>query len=376
MAEQDQAVQHADLSLGNEKDGALLLKVWDFAGQRIFQAVLNMFLIRYGIVNLVFNLELLCDLPDENAARVKGALNHLGHWLSTLLMFVPRVPIIIIGTHAGKKASRNFDKQKEISVHLENLFEQLLKRLNVKRNEAENLLFFSVENSDPKDENIPRLRTLIEKTVVEDVVPDPMGRSKNPISYVKFATPLSWTRIADKMQKLVFEEGVLWLKLYPSSAVAVANDTEAGIAEAGAASEKSFLDICRDFGATSDCTDNESVKERIRVILALFHQFGVVWYRPVEEVGANNFLEDVVILKPQWVLEHITYIVRCVLKPTEKQTVCSSTAADPVLHFEFCSLISPRFPISNFNTLCVLPLQRLQTAPLKKGCSSKEAFNR
>jgi hypothetical protein len=325
IAEQDRVVQHSNLSLGDEKDGALLFNVWDFAGQRIFQTVVNMFLIRYGVVNLVVNLELLCDLPDKNEllcdlpAHVKGALVHLEHWLSTLLTFVPGVPVIIIGTHAGKKNARDAPKQKAMSDYLEARFGQLLSQLNVTTNKEEKLLFFPVENSDPDDANIPRLRDLIEKTAVEDIVPDLMGRPEKPeASYVNFETPLSWIRVAEEIRKLALM-GVSCLRLYPEDGVAEAWATPGMDSfendDVEPPAEISFHGICDHCEAIADCTNNESVKERIRVILALFHQFGVVWYMPVEEVGTNKFLQDFAILKPQWVLEHITYIVRCVDLP-------------------------------------------------------------
>ena len=300
--EQDRAVQQADLSLGKGSEESILFNVWDFGGQRIFQTVINMFLIRYGVVNLVFNFQLLVDLPNENTVDVKEAFAHLEHWLSTILTFVPNVPVILVGTHAGKEGLRDTKKHEQISSCLERRFGKWLERLVVVKNEAENLLYFpvelDVENSDPKDSNIRRLQKLIEETAAKDVVQkEGAAIDTGAAPYVNFETPLSWIRVAEQLRQLSLD-GASYLGLSSSDDEADEEDT--------------FVSICEEWGALEGCQNSGDIEKRIRVILALFHQFGVVWYGQLNEGSDNKFLREYVILKPQWVLEHITYIVRLV----------------------------------------------------------------
>ena len=106
---------------------------------------------------------------------------------------------------------------------------------------------------------------------------------------VNHSIPIAWLAVADELRKFCNEEG-------PTVPV---DKTEEG-------GSTSVLQLMRKTeGALDGCADESDRTRRAIAMLRLFHALGVVvYFHDVEG------LKDKVILRPQWVLDCISYIIR------------------------------------------------------------------
>ena len=74
----------------------VVLSLWDYGGQRIFHCLHPLFLSRYGIYFVVFNLVRMALSGDgERVECVKD----LRFWLSSVAVHGRGAPVLIVGTH-------------------------------------------------------------------------------------------------------------------------------------------------------------------------------------------------------------------------------------------------------------------------------------
>ena len=84
--EEDVAKQHDDLDLGDvdeDADRSLMLSVWDFGGQTVFRALLDLFINRCSVFLVCFRLP---DLAEE--ATTEEALDHVLFWMHAIEWYV------------------------------------------------------------------------------------------------------------------------------------------------------------------------------------------------------------------------------------------------------------------------------------------------
>ena len=62
-------------------DRKLVFSVWDFSGQRIFYTLHHLYLTRYGVCVLCFNM---ANLVSDDASKVEAALSDLAFWLGSI----------------------------------------------------------------------------------------------------------------------------------------------------------------------------------------------------------------------------------------------------------------------------------------------------
>ena len=77
----------------------IILTVWDYAGQELFYQMHTLFLTRYGIYLVVFDMEKLLN-------DTKYELNRLKFWLDSIYVHAQGAPFILIGTHKDKLEER------------------------------------------------------------------------------------------------------------------------------------------------------------------------------------------------------------------------------------------------------------------------------
>lgn len=80
----------------------LTLSIFDYGGQSVFNVIHHLFLTRYGVYVLVFNMEWLVS---TNSADHKRCLSYLRFWMNSVLMHTVDVtnrtaPIVFAGTFA------------------------------------------------------------------------------------------------------------------------------------------------------------------------------------------------------------------------------------------------------------------------------------
>ena len=277
--EEESANPLGDFSLNFESGEAeaLAFSVWDYGGQRVFQTVQHLFLSRYGVYVLAFDLTKLRGGSAESAVT-KGSLEYLRFWLQQIGMSALGAPLVLLGTHLD-----TLDGAGRGELGLAAIHEMLLREFSAEpawatlhNNAEQHLCFFPVTNR-AADRNIVRLRALIEELAENDRI-----KADDAQSYVNSSIPLSWLRLVDELKRREREEGESHLSRREVDAVAQACGVYAHL-------------------AISDLTERKILLSKLLVHLTTL---GIVVY--MEEAG----LDDVVILNPQWLLDCIVCVVR------------------------------------------------------------------
>jgi GTPase SAR1 family protein len=79
-----------------------VISLFDYGGQSVFNVIHHLFLTRYGVYALVFNLE---QLASSNVTVREGCLSTLSFWLNSIIMHTydevtgKTAPIFIVGSH-------------------------------------------------------------------------------------------------------------------------------------------------------------------------------------------------------------------------------------------------------------------------------------
>jgi C-terminal of Roc, COR, domain len=180
-------------------------------------------------------------------------LSFIRHWLSTIHMHAPNAPIFLIGTH-GDKVHKHSD--------LQHISEVLRKNFNSCRQLVESdLLFFpmandSTNNVEESKRRVNKLRYVIEKTAQEQ-------------SCMKFRVPVKWLAFVDAVKS---DKNLQHMHIDEVKKIAVRYD----------------ISLVDEFGSVMD----------------FFHEYGLWLYYP------QPGMSDMVVLNKQWVLDHLSCIVR------------------------------------------------------------------
>ena len=83
--------------------------IWDFGGQRVFYSLHHLFLTRYGVYLVVFDLKKHKKKPAES-------FDFLQFWLQSIRLHAKKAPVILVGTHVdllrgGAKEVARIDKE-------------------------------------------------------------------------------------------------------------------------------------------------------------------------------------------------------------------------------------------------------------------------
>lgn len=120
--------------------GNLRLSIWDYGGQKIFQSVQHLLVVRRAVYFVVFDME-------SFRSRREHSFSYLDFWLHTIVIQAQGAPIFLIGTRGDKVANVNVRRQ--ISGALEERYQRLLKGAVEWNGEREKggLFFFPVDNT-------------------------------------------------------------------------------------------------------------------------------------------------------------------------------------------------------------------------------------
>ncbi|EKX40949.1 hypothetical protein GUITHDRAFT_112954 [Guillardia theta CCMP2712] len=84
---------------------SVVFELWDYGGQDVFYALFHLFITRYGMFAVLFNMEEL--MSGDTAVRAE-CLDFIEFWLSTIYLHTSQAssescsPILIVGTHKDK----------------------------------------------------------------------------------------------------------------------------------------------------------------------------------------------------------------------------------------------------------------------------------
>ena len=177
----------------------LILSLFDFGGQSVFNIIHHLFLTSYGVYVVVFNM---VDMLDHK----QKCLTELSFWINSIVMHTRHsegsntAPVFLVGTHKDKVYE--FSKHKFISDEIEKRFRQNIGQ-SVVRND--DLFFFPVNNRISRPSwYLPDwlMRYFISIRQQDDVVKDLMSKIENKVkqsNYVKNPRPLTWLKALDEL---------------------------------------------------------------------------------------------------------------------------------------------------------------------------------
>jgi len=183
------------LSIAKEgEEEAFRFSIWDYAGQEVFYNLHHLYLTRYSVYMVVFNMEWLTSSAPLKAQE--ECLDYLRFWLNSISIHaVDRTdqsisPIFLIGTH--KDVVSDGEKHDLISKLLREKFSgnPAWHKVNFFKCGPKALTFYPVDNTlGSSDPVIGELRNDVQRCVSEE-------------AYVKKLIPFEWMQVMDQMQQL------------------------------------------------------------------------------------------------------------------------------------------------------------------------------
>jgi len=276
---------------------ALTFSCWDFGGQRVFQTLQHLFLSRYGVYVIAFDLVKLCRYTATQPV-IDNSLSYMQFWLRLIEMSALGAPVVLLGTHLdcldealalkGEGMNR-IEALKEIDNLLISRFSHTQKAwrfVEMTRNKAEELVFYPVIN-EGSDYNIIKLRYFIEQLAVDDRVSE-----EDTCSYVDSKIPVTWLRACDALRDLE-KKGVCYVSKMPSSTQQSKEEVEVSVYD--------IAEACDMFAEAPSEMDRKTI---LSAFLHHFNKLGLFLH--IDEPG----LDDVIILDPQWIMDLIVAVIR------------------------------------------------------------------
>jgi hypothetical protein len=199
--ETDSYARH--LGSGILNNSKVLVSIYDFGGQQVFDCIHPLFLTRCGVYVVVFNMEWF-----QISLKKQECLEYLSFWVNSVTMYTrasnSSARLFLVGTHKDKV--NDVDSHQGISAELYDLFSNSLAWYSLHYNWREELCFFPIDNRRGiEDPSIVYLMKSMEETIVSS-------------PYVKQARPLSWFKTLDTVFEM--KQSVLSLSNVYSLAVA------------------------------------------------------------------------------------------------------------------------------------------------------------
>lgn len=251
----------------NGKDD-IAFTIWDYGGQTVFYTLHHLFLTKYGIYLLVFDMrEILCKGKGviEKAEKRAQTRDYLLFWLNSVSMHAPDAPLMIIGTFLDALESKS-----ELETVNRILHRILSDRHKKQIHNNGRLLFFPLNNRRPETDYTELFTSLganfgrnIE--VVRDQI-EVIARSQE---FVNQELSLRWVKTLDTMLE----------------------------------QPDNFLELQRVYELAQGVGLNDSLE--VDKMLAFFHELGMI----VHLTSTSN-LRQIVTVKPQWLIDSLSQIIR------------------------------------------------------------------
>ena len=258
------------LSDSVQSQSKVILSLFDFGGQSVFDIIHHFFLTKYGVYILVFRMDWILS---SDQSLVDRCFSLLSFWMNSITVHTldpsedTVAPIVMVGTR--KDEIHDIIQHQQISILLDKYYSRCKAWVSVLENENEQLCFFPVNNKlGRQDPTVVNMMTTIEKVVEK-------------ANYVIQEKPLNWFRALDKIQSIK--------KPYL------------------------FLDVV--ISLTKECNIDDI--EEIYELLSFLHEMGILMWH--NEIG----LKEVVILDA--IKYFVTPITRIICKHTADPT-------DPTVH--------------------------------------------
>ena len=185
------------LSKSIENGRNLIISVFDYGGQSVFNAIHNIFLTKYGVYTVVFNMELLL----QNDTQKELCLSFIRFWVNSIISHTysasaqSTAPIAFVGTR--KDTIHEASDHAKINQILYNQFSSSVAWSNVVENSEgtsasgrTTFCFFPVNNKlSNQDPSMKHLMACLEKVMDES-------------EYTHKHVPLSWMRVLDEFKRI------------------------------------------------------------------------------------------------------------------------------------------------------------------------------
>ena len=195
------------------RESNLILSLFDFGGQSVFNIIHHLFLTSYGVYVVVFNM---LDILDDN--KREQSLSEMSFWINSIVMHTSDVmtgkmaPVFLVGTHKDYiNDAVNFDR---ISQIIEERFQYNVGWPHIQENRnlisGYSLCFFPVSNKEGlRDGVVMGLMSAIENVIKES-------------EYVKEPRPLTWLKALDEL--LATKKS--YLPITEATSIAIENGVE------------------------------------------------------------------------------------------------------------------------------------------------------
>eukprot|EP00041_Stephanoeca_diplocostata_P031727 m.995096 g.995096 ORF g.995096 m.995096 type:complete len:1471 (-) comp24015_c0_seq6:198-4610(-) len=264
-AEVDAGVSKMDKNLFLESmtqdgdDEVVVLEAWDYGGQEVFYALHHLFLTRFGVYCVLFNMEWLASTAtDDQRAQ---CLAFLRFWLNSIAVHTTdtasgsSAPVVLIGTHKDKVSDPTEHERISRILH-ENFSTNPAFPYNTcdKEGEASTgravMWFYPVDNTrGHSDPCVMKVMMMLQRTVMDE-------------DYIRQQVPFVWLKVYDKLQSEV------------RPAIALSD----------------MYTICDGCGLPASTT--LSLEKETAVMLRFFHELGVLmWHK-------DPALRDWIVLDP------------------------------------------------------------------------------
>jgi len=175
LVEEETAMEFDEKLILKEKDNvSLIISFWDFGGQRVFYSLHHIFLTRYGIYLVVFDMRKILS-KDQQVS--KSAKEYLEFWLKSIKAHASNAKVILVGTHhdiiQSNKDLDSIDDALSEELSIEDYGDSLV------LNEAFGRFFSPLNNASSDLNRASALRMAIESTMRDE-------------KYIKETVSLRW----------------------------------------------------------------------------------------------------------------------------------------------------------------------------------------
>ena len=211
------------LGESRNRGSGLVMSLYDYGGQEVFDVVHSFFLSPNGLYLVVFDMGWMLSSAGDIRSR-EWCLERLSSWVNTLIVHTS-IPgkddrlkcasIALVGTH--KDVVQDVGTHRDISKGLETLLGRSVAWRSVLENESEGLCFFPVDCT--KGQEDPTLVNLM-GSIEEDILKS---------DYVNLERPLTYFKVLDEMNEQ--KKTVSYLSLDEVSEVATKNGVYTNLIE-------------------------------------------------------------------------------------------------------------------------------------------------
>ncbi|GBG25054.1 Leucine-rich repeat serine/threonine-protein kinase 2 [Hondaea fermentalgiana] len=249
LMEQEEVARAINLDwarkLTNSEDTPLRFAIWDYGGQDVFYALHHVFLTKYGVYVLVFDMRQI--LADQ-----ESVIEYLRFWLNSVKLHAPNAPIVMVGTYADEVTTDD-EYQRIEGILRRDVGTKLLVQV-IKDSEARRS-FFPMNNASASPTRGEKLRQIIENCAADQ-------------DYVKQKVSLRWIRI---LTDLVEDSAQQYVSM-------------AHVRSLGSS-----------YGVTG---------EELSHMLRFFNEIGALVH-----LDANETLSKNVVTQPQWLLNKLSRVI-------------------------------------------------------------------